>query len=725
MGKRLLIIWVVIHCLLPSAAADKDSDALMWSLRALEQVEPPPIDSLQFSDRVRNPIDQFVLQRLEAAVLEPAPAADRRTLIRRAYFDLLGLPPTPEQVNAFLADKADDAWPRLIDSLLASKHYGERWGRHWLDVARYADSGGYETDIYYRNAWRYRDYVVNSFNSDKPYDVFVQEQIAGDELWPDNLDLDPRRVYNVSAEKQRHLEARIGTGFYALGPRIHESGLDAKRLAYESLTDWADTTASAFMGLTLACARCHDHKFDPITQDDYFALQAIFADAREIELPLWHSMGEADWRQNYPRVVAVQEAREACRLFEASVQGKALSPDELAHKQLLLAAIGQAVMNLPTTTAGQETIPYDGLMHIPVANVLGREHPALIRPVYLLDRGELHKPQSRVRAALPASLAAATTTSLELQAPYEARKEFALWLTRKDHPLTGRVIVNRIWHWHFGRGIVETPNDFGNMGQPPSHPELLDWLTTQFVRDGWKIKNLHRLIMNSAVYRQSSQFETAGNLSADFDNRLLWRMNRRRLEAEALWDNVHASAGTINLKMGGPPVVPPLAEDEIASLRDKWHWVVSADPAQHTRRGIYILVRRNFKFPMFEVFDTPVTSQSCPVRDVTTVAPQALWCLNNASVLRQAMHMAGRVVGDAGNDPTTQVDRAWQIALGRPPSDAESTAAIKLLHDLQQSSSSSAPELPDSLRSVPPSHAQALAKLCLALFNLSEFAFVD
>ncbi|MCA9008441.1 MAG: DUF1553 domain-containing protein [Planctomycetaceae bacterium] len=725
MGKRLLIIWVVIHCLLPSAAADKDSDALMWSLRALEQVEPPPIDSLQFSDRVRNPIDQFVLQRLEAAGLEPAPAADRRTLIRRAYFDLLGLPPTPEQVNAFLADKADDAWPRLIDSLLASKHYGERWGRHWLDVARYADSGGYETDIYYRNAWRYRDYVVNSFNSDKPYDVFVQEQIAGDELWPDNLDLDPRRVYNVSAEKQRHLEARIGTGFYALGPRIHESGLDAKRLAYESLTDWADTTASAFMGLTLACARCHDHKFDPITQDDYFALQAIFADAREIELPLWHSMGEADWRQNYPRVVAVQEAREACRLFEASVQGKALSPDELAQKQQLLAAIGQAVMNLPTTTAGQETIPYDGLMHIPVANVLGREHPALIRPVYLLDRGELHKPQSRVRAALPASLAAATTTSLELQAPYEARKEFALWLTRKDHPLTGRVIVNRIWHWHFGRGIVETPNDFGNMGQPPSHPELLDWLTTQFVRDGWKIKNLHRLIMNSAVYRQSSQFETAGNLSADFDNRLLWRMNRRRLEAEALWDNVHASAGTINLKMGGPPVVPPLAEDEIASLRDKWHWVVSADPAQHTRRGIYILVRRNFKFPMFEVFDTPVTSQSCPVRDVTTVAPQALWGLNNASVLRQAMHMAGRVVGDAGNDPTTQVDRAWQIALGRPPSDAESTAAIKLLHDLQQSSSSSAPELPDSLRSVPPSHAQALAKLCLALFNLSEFAFVD
>jgi hypothetical protein len=307
------------------------------------------------------------------------------------------------------------------------------------------------------------------------------------------------------------------------------------------------------------------------------------------------------------------------------MQGKPLSPDQQTHKQQLLAAIGQTVLDLPTATAGQETIPYDGLMHIPTASVLGREHPALIKPVQLLDRGELHKPQERAHPALPASLAAATRTSVELPEPYAARKQFALWLTRDDHPLTGRVIVNRIWHWHFGRGIVETPNDFGNMGQPPSHPDLLDWLTKQFVRDGWKIKNLQRLIMNSSVYRQTSQFGTERNLAEDFDNRLLWRMNRRRLEAESLWDNVHSSAGTINLAMGGPPVVPPLADDEIASLRDKWHWVVSADPAQHTRRGIYILVRRNFKFPMFEIFDSPVNSQSCPVRDVTTVAPQALW----------------------------------------------------------------------------------------------------
>lgn len=723
MQKLYLFIFVAVSCL--SSAAGEETEELLWSLRKPVAPEPPALSSLRHSAQVRNPIDQFVLRRLEDAGLEPAPEAGRQTLVRRAYFDLLGLPPTPEQVEAFVKDESEDAWPRLIDKLLASKHYGERWGRHWLDVARYADSGGYETDIYYRNAWRYRDYVVRSFNDDKPYSVFVQEQIAGDELWPDNLDLDPRRVYIVSEEKQRHLDARIATGFYALGPRIHESGLDARRLAYETLTDWADTTASAFMGLTLACARCHDHKFDPFTQDDYFSLQAIFADAREVELPLWNSMGEADWRQNYPRVVAVQEAREACRLFDARLQGKAMSSDQQAQKQQLLAAIGQAVLNLPTSTAGQETIAYDGLMHIPTASVLGREHPALIKPVHLLERGELQMPQHLEPAALPAALAAVTKTKAELQVPYEARKQFALWLTREDHPLTSRVIVNRIWHWHFGRGIVETPNDFGHMGQPPSHPDLLDWLATGFARDGWKIKNLHRLIMNSSVYRQSSQFETARNLAADFDNRLLWRMNRRRLEAESLWDNVHSSAGTINLALGGPPVVPPLAEDEIASLRDKWHWVTSADPAQHTRRGIYILVRRNFKFPMFEVFDTPVSSQSCPVRDVTTVAPQALWGLNNASVFEQAMCMAGRVIKEAGENRMAQIDRAWRIALGRPPAHDELTSASQLLDQLEQTSPAPLKELPESWNSVPPAQAQALTRLCLALFNLSEFAFID
>ena len=718
-----LLAAAIISC--SAVLVDAEDATDHWSFQKPTHPVPPAMASLQRAAEVRNPIDQFVLRRLEDAELEPAPQADRLTLVRRAYFDLLGLPPSPDQVEAFLKDESADAWPRLIDSLLESKHYGERWGRHWLDVARYADSGGYETDIYYRNAWRYRDYVVNSLNNDKPYDVFVQEQIAGDELWPDNLDLDPRRVYIVSEEKKRHLEARIGTGFYALGPRIHESALDAKRLTYERLTDWADTTASAFMGVTLACSRCHDHKFDPFTQDDYFSLQAVFADACETELPLWNAMGEADWRQSYPRVVAVQEARTRYRLFEAATHGKPPSPEQQTRKQELLAAIGQAVLTLPTSTAGMGTIPYDGLMHIPTASVLGREHPATVKPVHLLGRGELHNPQQEMVAALPVSLAAATGASPELPQPYAARKQLALWLTQKDHPLTGRVMVNRIWHWHFGRGIVETPNDFGVMGQPPSHPELLDWLANRFTTNGWKIKDLHRLIMNSSAYRRSSQFGTEQHLAEDYDNRLLWRMNRRRLEAETLWDNVHSAAGTINLAVGGPPVVPPLAADEIASLREQWHWVVSADPAQHTRRGIYILVRRNFKFPMFQVFDTPLTSQSCPVRDVTTVAPQALWGLNNKSVFRQAMHLADRVVREAGDDRTAQIDRAWRIVLGRPIRNDESVSAIRLLEQLEQQSSSPLPDLPEALRALPPVRAHGLTKLCLALFNLSEFAFVD
>ena len=715
---------LIVACLVATSMADEESPGY-WAFERPTRPTPPQRAALRQAARVRNPIDQFVFHRLEAAGLASAPEAERGMLARRAYFDLLGLPPTPEQVDAFVADTSPRAWQELIDRLLDSKHYGERWGRHWLDVARYADSGGYETDIYYRNAWRYRDYVVKSFNDNMPYDQFVQEQIAGDEIWPDNLDLDPRRVYAVTDEKRKHLQARIATGLFTLGPRVHESGLDAKRLAYETLTDWVDTAASAFLGVTLGCARCHAHKFDPFTQEDYFAMQAIFASAREVEIPLWTSMEEADWRQSYPKVVAVQEARQAYQLFVGSPAGQKDTPGVAQRKQELLGAIGQAVLALPQRAAGQYAVDYVGLMHIPTATVLTREHPELIRPIHVLERGELAKPLVRAEPALPVSLAEATGTSPKLKVPFGGRRQFALWLTRADHPLTARVFVNRVWQWHFGRGIVATPNDFGNMGQPPTHPELLDWLASEFVEDGWNVKNLHRRIMNSAVYRQSSRFAEEVHLKMDPQNELLWRMDRRRLEAEALWDAVHFTAGTLNLAMGGRPVVPPLAADEIASLREKWHWVVSQDPAQHHRRGIYILVRRNFKFPMFEVFDTPVTSVSCPTRDVTTVAPQALWGLNNQSVFDQAVQLAARVVKEAGTETPAQIDRIWKVALGRGPTSEELAAARDLVERLSDKEAAALPEFPEALRSLPPARAHALAKLCLAVFNLSEFAFVD
>ena len=707
-------------------ALELENDNGHWAFNKAPRPPVPDQSTLRHASRVRNPVDSFILKRLQEADLEPAPETDLITLVRRAYFDLLGMPPSPEQVDAFLADTSDDAWPKLIEELLASKHYGERWGRHWLDVARYADSGGYETDIYYRNAWRYRDYVVDSFNEDKSYQQFVQEQIAGDELWPDNLDLDPRRVYQVSDAKRRHQAAHIATGFYALGPRVHESGLDAKRLSYETKTDWVDTTASAFMGLTLGCARCHDHKFDPFTQVDYFALQAIFSSAKEMELPLWTSMEEADWRQSYPRVIAVQEARKAFQQFDEQTKGKPLSEEQLVEKTRLLSAIGEAVLRLPERAAGQFAVEYAGLMHPPVANVLGREHPSLIKPVHLLERGELHLPAQQISAGLPKKLAQITETSSELSPLFESRKQFALWLTRPDHPLTARVIVNRIWQWHFGRGIVSTPNDFGEMGEPPSHPELLDWLAREFISGDWRIKSLHRLIMVSSTYRMTSRFGRQKHLDRDPENKLLWRMNRRRLEAEALWDAVHTASGRINLTMGGRPVVPVLDADEMAALREKWHWTVSANQGQHTRRGLYILVRRNFRFPMFEVFDAPVTSVSCPSRDVTTVAPQALWSLNNKSVFQQAMYLVDRVVKEVGQDPESQIVQAWKIVLGRAPSQEERRSAKRLINTLEQQSSEPMLEhAPTSIEGVSPERVQALSKLCLTLFNLSEFAFVD
>jgi hypothetical protein len=691
-----------------------------WAFQPVKQPLPPAV---QNTDWPLSPLDRFILAALEAKGLTPAPPADRRTLVRRAHFDLLGLPPPPELVESFVKDDAPDAYEKLIDRLLASPHYGERWGRHWLDVARYADSGGYETDVYYRNAWRYRDYVVKSFNNDKPYDRFVQEQIAGDELWPDDLSLDGN--YQVSAEKRRHQEARTGTGLYTLGPQIHESNMDARKFTHERLTDWVDTTGSVFLGLTVGCARCHDHKFDPISQKEYYALQAVFAGSTEVEEPLVNAMEIADHKQMYPAVLAVDEARKAVRLFDQKTAGRKPTAEEQQQRRQLLERLAAAVLALPEKANSTPNSPWDGLLEIPTVSVLGHVHPKLVPEVRLLHRGDLDRPREKITPDLPAALRKATAFDRPLPGPFGARKELAFWLTRPDHPLTARVMVNRLWQGHFGRGLVATPNDFGRMGEPPTHPDLLDWLAAEFVRHGWRVKELHRLLMLSATYRMASAYPNADNVKSDPDNRYLWRMNRRRLEAETLFDALHASAGTLNLKMGGRPVMPPLADDELSALRERPNWVVSADPREHTRRGLYVLVRRNFKFPMFEVFDAPVNSVSTARRDVTTVAPQALWLLNNHRAFRQAQAFAARLVREAGDDPGAWVDRAWRIALSRPPTEEEKQDALELLEKLSDGRSPSLENAPAELAKLPPARAAALAKLCLAVFNLSEFVFVD
>ena len=603
-----------------------------WSFQSVRELDPPVVSQ---PDSIRTPVDAFILAQLDANGLKPSPRADARTLVRRAYFDLIGLPPTPEQIEAFEREPTQDAWVRLIDQLLASPQYGERWGRHWLDVARYADSGGFETDVYYRNAWRYRDYVVKSFNDDKPYDVFVQEQIAGDELWPDDITLNGN--YTIAPEKVRHLEAWTGTGLYTLGPQVHESNMDGKKIRYETYSDWVDTTGAAFMGLTFSCARCHDHKFDPITQQDYYAMQAIFSGSREIEYPIIDAMGITDFKQHYPRILAVEESRRALRMFDARMAGKALAPEEQTERQNLLNAIANNVLALPENTA--LGVPLVGLMETPTVSVLGHERPELIAPVYLLNRGELSRPRDAVAPGLPEALKRASGWQESMPGHLKNRAALAQWLTSPKHPLTARVMVNRIWHGHFGRGLVGSLNDFGQMGERPTHPELLDWLASQFMKSGWSIKQMHRTMMLSSTYQMHSVATSEENAFIDPQNRHFWKMNRRRLEAEVLWDSIHSVAGTLNLKMGGRPVVPPLEPEAGAP----GYWIVSADPAEHTRRGLYILQRRNYRFPMFDVFDLPVNAVSAPARDVTTVAPQALWMMNNPTAVRQSQAFAARL----------------------------------------------------------------------------------
>jgi Protein of unknown function (DUF1549)/Protein of unknown function (DUF1553)/Planctomycete cytochrome C len=692
----------------------------LWALRPMGTAPPPRISS---GRKPASGVDRFILAKIAEKSLSLAPPADKRTLARRAYFDLLGLPPKSEEVEAFVADSAPDAFARLVDRLLALPQYGERWARHWLDVARYADSGGYETDIYFRNAWRYRDYVVKSFNDDKPYDRFVQEQIAADEMWPDDLSL--AGSYVMPQEKLAHLEARIGTGLYALGPQIHESNMDAAKLDYERLTDWVDTTGSVFLGLTLGCARCHDHKFDPFSQRDYYAFHAIFSGSREIDVPLVNGMEIADFKQFYPRVIAVDEARRAYRLFEERIAGRPPTEAEKNERQALRDKIATAVLDLPVAAGSSPGDKFDGLMEIPTATVLGHLDGPLVRPVHILQRGDLDRPKAAIGPDIPRILREATGYQEPFAGPHGSRKQLALWLTRPEHPLAARVMVNRIWQWHFGTGLVPTPNDFGKMGLPPSHPELLDWLARELVAHGWSIKQLHRTIMLSEVYQRASAYHDADNLAKDADNRYMWRMNRRRLQAEALWDYVHATAGTINLKIGGRPIVPRLAADEMSALREPWQWTVTADPKEHTRRGLYVIVRRNFRFPMFEVFDSPVNSVSSPRRDETTVTPQALWSLNNHRAFGQAQAMADRLVREVGTDLAACAARAWIVALQRPASETELSSAINLVETLASEDSEPLESPGPDLARLQPQQAAALTKLCLAIFNLNEFLFVD
>lgn len=740
-----------------------------WSFKKLHN---PPVPRLDPANQTSNPIDAFVLAKLEEKGLKPAPKADKRTLIRRAYFDLIGLPPTPDQVDQFLKDSSPDAFEKVIDMLLSSPQYGERWGRHWLDVVRYADSAGFEGDVYYPNAWRYRDYVIKSFNDDKPYDRFVQEQIAGDELWPDNMEL--KGFFDVPYEKLEHMEARIGTSLYTFGQEIQESQLDASKLRYERLTDAVDTTAAAFLGLTFNCARCHDHKFDPISQKDYFQLQAIFATSTPVVIPVVTGATASHRDEDYFRMIALDEGRKAYLALEKNVKDRVIeakkkdyptevvqafeipkdkrtaqqtelatplvkfsesikveenfTPQEKALREKLSEDLVKSVIRVPQKDVSH-SVRFDGFFDLPSATVLGHIEPELLPDVYVLERGDFGKYKSKVGPALPAVLLSdedPEKLTVDSAAP-RYRKQLALWLTRPDHPLTARVMVNRVWQGHFGQGIVSTTNDFGRQGQRPSHPELLDWLAHEFVEQDWSLKSLHRLIMLSDAYQRDSRFASPEDSKIDPGNVYLWRMNRQRLEAEAVWDSVHAVAGNLNLKMGGRPIMPPLSVSELTALRIKDVWVTPSDLNEGLRRGVYILSRRNFMFPLFDKFDRPDPSQSCPRRDMTTVAPQALWSLNNYMSYRQAQQFAARLVRDNGSDPSSWINAAWRIALARPPSTREVEEALSFMKGLANENPAKGgdDEQPKEFENHDPAQMHALTELCLTVLNLNEFVFID
>jgi hypothetical protein len=671
----------------------------------------PAVPDVKDNSRVRNPIDAFILARLEEKGLHLAVEADRRTLVRRACFDLHGLPPTPEQVEEFVNDQSPDAYEKLIDRLLASPRYGERWGRQWLDLVRYADTSGFETDHFFITAWRYRDYVIESFNRDKPYTTFVQEQIAADELWPINMDLEGSS--KLPKEKEENVHRRIGTSLFTIGSFPIEFTYYGDQFRAEWSADAVDTVGAAFLGLTVGCARCHDHKFDPISQRDYYRMTALFAGSVEREIPLVSLFDVQTASRSFPLLnqaqilkqmamragrgggrgraggagAATQEADGASKQADAAdgdpapLRATPVDPQRAA----LLQQLGEAYLRAPE--------------RYPTANVLA--HEELVHDTHILLRGDFKNKGDKVEPGFLSALhpGPPIVEPKDVLFVPQRRKALALWLTSPENPLFTRVMVNRIWEGHFGEGIVRTPNDFGRQGEPPTHPELLDWLASEFAQRGWSIKEMHRLMMLSSVYRASSVGDQA-SLTKDPENRFLSRMPRRRLDADSLRDSILAVAGTLNLKMGGVGVIPPLTREEILAARFPNLWPANPDPAEYNRRSIYLQMKRSLTLPLLQIFDAPDTASSCPRRERSTVAPQALALMNSEFTAAEADQFAARI-SKAAENPEAQVEFGWKAAFGHPPNALERQTAL------------------DYLR------RNSLSRLCLLIFNMSEFIYVD
>ena len=694
--------------------------------RPFEKPKRPTPPNVKQESWIRNGIDRFILSRLEAKEFEPAVESDRRMLLRRVYFDLIGEPPKPEDVQKFMSDDQPRAYEHLIDRLLDDPRYGERWGRHWLDLARYADSTGGEANRELYHIWRYRDYVIDSFNNDKPYDQFVKEQLAADELAAN----DPDRL--------------AATGFLRLGAPPQSQ---IRRVARQQhLNEVTGVVGSVFLGLSVGCAQCHDHKYDPIPTKDFYRFQAFF-------LPIENRDAKADFGDETTRSMAdaglqaaeerLQQARKRLEDYESGLltklrgvleeEGK--SPDEADSAALRLrltdaVANGVVPRDEPNFTH-KEKVEYIRLLsfvdgnrggrdmgvyrrqvqrHLPKVHTVGNAgegtYSAGLPVQFVRIRGEADNLGERVSPGFPGAL---TDGSSDVEMPTDPlgninrwRLPLAEWIASPENPLTARVMVNRIWQKHFGRGIVATPSNFGANGIRPTHPELLDWLAHEFVESGWSVKAMHRLMLTSATYRQSSVRFSSDATESDAANTLLSHMNRRRVEGEVVRDSILAVSGRLNRSRRGPGVYPRLPE----SMKDQmlvknWPAWEPSDGPDSRRKSIYVFQRRQLALPLLEMLDAPVPQTSSDQRDVSTTALQSLALLNGRLVAEESEHFAARLRREAGDDPHKQISWAFQLAFAREPSVEES----KRYHEFVQ--------------------GDGLASVCRVLLNANEFVYVD
>ena len=739
----------------PTDALVKEDDRKFWSFQPPKRPAVPTVKAQQL---VRNPIDAFVLEKLEAKGLHFSPEADRLTLMRRAYLDLIGLPPTPAEITAYQNDHAADAYERLVDRLLASPHYGERWGQHWLDMAGYADSEGFGQDDGIRPyAWRYRDYVIRSLNADKPYSQFLTEQLAGDEMSDDW-----KKVKGTAP--QEIIDRLAATGFLRTVPdptNSNERGLIAERM--NIVADEVEVLTSSVMGLTVGCARCHNHKYDPIPQRDHYRLSAI----------LQAAYNPYEWKTPNQRELplALDAERKTVEAENAPIQDalkKIQAQIDLVIQPFRQQAITERLATLPAAVrddlrAALDTPPEkrDELHRylvdkfkttLDISNKdLEKTYPELkartqklhvelaaerekLKPEphvrvltdnaepsvsYLLRRGDPVNYGEPVEAGVPSVLQNPLLKPYQPVSPFPGasgrRLALAQWLTQPQHPLTSRVLVNQLWMRHFGRGIVASVSNFGHSGVAPTHPELLDWLATEFVQQGWSLKKMHRLMLTSQAYRQASVVDSA-TLAADPENVLLTRMPLHRMDAETLYDSMLTAAGRLDPTMFGSP--------NDVDIRPDKEVTVKGTPAGF-RRSIYVLHRRQTPVSLLDAFDQPAMTPNCTERRRSNVATQALHMMNGSMTWDLARYMAGRVIDEAETDRAKQVELIYLRTYGRTPTPGEVRTGSEAIEEFRkQWPARLATDSGDAPRASS-ANWLAVANYCHAILNTAEFSFID